>query len=134
LSGHTQSKSAGSSLILYWLQSHTYLHSTFRPWHVFVDTSPGTDADFAVAAIFDVEPTLDELNTAIVECLEGSKHEDEFVAQQMQQALDEGQLDKVSDMIGGVLEKYSDNNDDNDDDEEDFDDDEDFDMFDEDSV
>jgi hypothetical protein len=104
---------------------------TFRPWHVFVDTSPSTDAGFEVAAIFDVEPTLDELNTAIVECLEGSEREDEIVAQQMQQALEEGQLDKVSDMIGEALEKYSD------DDEEDVDndeDDDDFDMFDEDSV
>ena len=119
-----------------------------RPWHVFVDTSPGTDSDFEVAATFDQEPTQDELNYAIVECLEGSEREDEIVAQQMQQALEEGQLDRVSDMIGAALEKYSEDvdenekaNDDEDgeakDDDGDDDDDEpnsDFDMFEEDSV
>lgn len=91
-----------------------------RPWHVFVDLSPDTDADFEVAATFDNEPSLDELNVAIVECLEGSEREDELVAQQMQQALEEGQLDRVSDMVGEALE--------GDDDEDDFD------MFEEDSV
>lgn len=99
-----------------------------RPWHVFVDTSPDTDADFEVAATFDDEPTSEELNFAIVECLEGSEREDEIVAQQMQQALEEGQLDRVSDMIGSVLD-LDDEEDDSDDDE-----DEDFDMFEEDSV
>lgn len=99
-----------------------------RPWHVFVDTSPDTDTDFEVAATFDEEPTLEELNMAIVECLEGSEREDELVAQQMQQALEEGQLDRVSDWIGEVLDHL---------DEEDEDkerSDEDFDMFEEDSV
>jgi hypothetical protein len=64
------------------------------PWHVFVDTSPATDADFVVAATFDKEPELDEINTAIVECLEGSEREDEIVAQQMQQQIEmeSGQL------------------------------------------
>lgn len=71
-----------------------------RPWHVFVDTSPDTDADFEVAATFDEEPTQDDVNFAIVECLEGSEREDEIVAQQMQEALEAGQLDRVSDMLG----------------------------------
>lgn len=71
-----------------------------KPWHIFVDTSPDTDADFEVAATFDEEPTQDDVNFAIVECLEGSEREDELVAQQMQQALEEGQLDRVADMLG----------------------------------
>eukprot|EP00547_Thalassionema_nitzschioides_P005363 CAMPEP_0194199856 /NCGR_PEP_ID=MMETSP0156-20130528/711_1 /TAXON_ID=33649 /ORGANISM="Thalassionema nitzschioides, Strain L26-B" /LENGTH=542 /DNA_ID=CAMNT_0038924799 /DNA_START=236 /DNA_END=1864 /DNA_ORIENTATION=+ len=70
-----------------------------KPWHIFVDTSPDTDADFEVAATFDEEPTQDDVNFAIVECLEGSEREDELVAQQMQQALEEGQLDRVADML-----------------------------------
>ena len=82
-----------------------------RPWHVFVDTSPDTDSDFQVAATFDVEPTLDEINLSIVECLEGSEQEDEIVAQQMQQALEDGQLNKVSDMIGEALERYNEDKD-----------------------
>jgi len=64
-----------------------------------------------------------------VECLEGSEREDEIVAQQMQQALDEGQLDRVSDMIGNVLDHFDDEDDEGDEDEDD-----DFDMFEEDSV
>ena len=61
---------------------------------------------------------MDELNSAIVECLEGSEREDEIVAAQMQQALEEGQLDE--------LEKYSDDEtkmilEDEDDDDKDFD-------------
>jgi len=71
-----------------------------KPWHVFVDTSPDTDADFEVAATFDSEPTQEDVNYAIVECLEGSEQEDEIVAQQMQAALDAGQLNRVSDMLG----------------------------------
>lgn len=71
---------------------------------------------------------MEELNGAIVECLEGSEREDEIVAQQMQQALEEGQLDRVSDMIGEALEKYDIKEEDLDDDEDDFD------MFEEDSV
>ena len=71
-----------------------------RPWHVFVDTSPDTDADFEVAATFDTEPTQEDVNYAIVECLEGSEREDELVAQQMQAALEAGQLNRVSDMLG----------------------------------
>lgn len=59
-----------------------------KPWHVFVDVSPDTDADFVVADTFTEEPTSEEVNHAIVECLEGSEREDELVAQQMQQALD----------------------------------------------
>ena len=65
-----------------------------------MDTSPDTDADFEVAATFDEEPTQDDVNFAIVECLEGSEREDELVAQQMQQALEAGQLDRVADMLG----------------------------------
>lgn len=70
-----------------------------RPWHVFVDTSPDSDADFEVAATFDECPTSDEVNYAIVECLEGSEREDELVAQQMQEALESGQLNTVSDIL-----------------------------------
>lgn len=70
-----------------------------KPWHVFVDTSPGTDADFVVAATYDNEPSPQEVNIAIVECLEGSEREDELVAQQMQEALESGQLDRVSKML-----------------------------------
>ena len=40
------------------------------------------------------------MNYAIVECLEGSEKEDEIVAQQMQAALEAGQLNRVSDMLG----------------------------------
>jgi len=71
-----------------------------RPWHVFVDTSPDTDADYEVAATFDEAPSIDDVNNSIVECLEGSEREDELVAQQMQEALDAGQLSKVSEMLG----------------------------------
>ena len=91
------------------IYASVYLTTFVRPWHVFVDTSPDTDADFEVAATFDEEPTLDELNMAIVECLEGSEREDEIVAQQMQQALEDGQLDRVSDMIGEALNQYDEN-------------------------
>jgi hypothetical protein len=104
-----------------------------RPWHIFVDLSPNTNADFEVAATFDKEPTMDEVNFAIVESLEGSEREDEIVAQQMQQALEDGQLDQVSDMISDTLDKYFEDDEDDDtsmgDDEDD-----DFDMFEEDSV
>lgn len=66
---------------------------------MFVDTSPGTDSDFEVAGTFADEPTMEEINFAIVECLEGSEREDEIVAKQMQEALDEGQLDGVGGLI-----------------------------------
>lgn len=102
-----------------------------RPWHVFVDLSPDTDSDYEVAATFDEEPTLEQINYAIVECLEGSEVEDEIVAQQMQQALEEGQLNKVSDMISNALDPFDDEEDDA---GESPDEDEDFDMFEEDSV
>lgn len=101
-----------------------------RPWHVFVDLSPDTDADYEVAATFDEEPTMDQLNSAIVECLEGSEREDEIVAQQMQQALEEGQLDNISGMISKALGKYDDDDEMMTLDEEE----DDFDMFEEDSV
>ena len=42
---------------------------------------------------------MEEINFSIVECLEGSEREDEIVAKQMQQALDEGQLDGVEGII-----------------------------------
>jgi len=71
-----------------------------RPWHVFVDTSPDTDADFEVAATFDDAPSQDDVNYAIVECLEGSEREDELVATQMQEALESGQLNAVSEILG----------------------------------
>ena len=47
-----------------------------------------------------MEPTQEDVNYAIVECLEGSEREDEIVAQQMQAALESGQLNRVSDMLG----------------------------------
>ena len=85
-----------------------------RPWHVFVDTSPDTDADFEVAATFDEEPSQEDVNFAIVECLEGSEIEDELVAQQMQQALESGQLDRVSEMLEQIsgFEDFADESDD----------------------
>lgn len=95
-----------------------------------MDTNPGTNADFEVAATFVFEPSLDEINLAIVECLEGSEREDEIVAQQMQQALDEGQLDRVADMIEKALSSDGDE-DESEDDGDPYDD---FDMFEEDSV
>lgn len=101
-----------------------------RPWHVFIDLSPDTDADYEVAATFDQEPSIDQINFAIVECLEGSEREDEIVAQQMQQALEEGQLDKVSEMISNALGE----NDDENGMMNMYEEDDDFDMFDEDSV
>ena len=87
------------SFILIWYFPSP-LSSYKRPWHVFVDTSPDTDADFEVAATFDTEPTQEDVNYAIVECLEGSEREDELVAQQMQAALEAGQLNRVSEMLG----------------------------------
>eukprot|EP00977_Amphora_coffeiformis_P008259 scaffold1858_cov267-Amphora_coffeaeformis.AAC.2 len=92
-----------------------------NPWNVFVDISPDTDADFVVAATFAQEPTPHELNTAVIECLQGSEEEDELVAQQMQQALEAGQLDRVSELLGSMGLDFSD---DEDDDGEDDDDDE----------
>ena len=94
-----------------------------RPWHVFVDTSPDSDADFEVAATFDEIPSAEEVNLAIVECLEGSEREDELVAQQMQEALELGQLNTVSEMMGiPNVEIDSELYDDDDDDEEEDDD------------
>jgi hypothetical protein len=101
-----------------------------RPWHVFVDLSPYTNSDYEVAATFDEEPSLDQINFAIVECLEGSEAEDEIVAQQMQQALEEGQLNQISDMIGDVMERVDYVTDAT----NEIDDEDDFDMFEEDSV
>lgn len=49
---------------------------------------------------FDIEPTQEDVNFAIVECLEGSEREDELVAQQMQAALEAGQLNRVAGMLG----------------------------------
>ena len=102
-----------------------------KPWHVFVDLSPDTDADFEVAATFDEEPTQEEVNRSIVECLEGSEEEDELVAQQMQQALENGQLDRVTEMLGSMgldfLDEEAESDDDNDEGET-------WDLFGEDSV
>ena len=106
-----------------------------RPWHVFVDTSPDTDADFEVAATFDQEPTADEVNLSIVECLEGSEQEDELVAKQMQQALETGQLDRVSELLGSLgFEAFDEKDSDDEDEDSDDDDDETWDLFREDSV
>ena len=94
-----------------------------NPWNVFVDTSPDTDADFVVAGTFADEPTADDVNSAIIECLEGSEEEDELVAQQMQQALESGQLDRVSELLGDLgLDIFDEDEDDeeNDDDDDDL--------------
>jgi hypothetical protein len=86
-----------------------------RAWHVFVDTSPDTDADYEVAAIFADEPSIDQVNNAIVECIEGSELEDELVAQQMQQAFESGQLDRVSELLASMgLDDLDDDDDDDD--------------------
>lgn len=104
-------------------------HHFFRPWHVFVDISPATDADFVVAATFDYEPRIEEINMSIVECLEGSEREDEIVAQQMQQALD---------MENGNILNHdntnSDNEKENGDNEDDDDDCDFYDLWNEDSI
>mmetsp|Transcript_28551 Transcript_28551/g.66857 ORF Transcript_28551/g.66857 Transcript_28551/m.66857 type:complete len:688 (+) Transcript_28551:292-2355(+) len=89
-----------------------------KPWHVYVDTSPDTDADFTIAGSFDNAPTPHDIQTAIIECLEGSEREDEIVAQQMQTALESGQLDRVNEMLGSMgLEIFEDEDDDDDDDD-----------------
>ena len=106
-----------------------------RPWHVFVDTSPDTDADFSIAATFDDVPSMEEINYAIVECLEGSEEEDDIVKQQMQDALDSGQLDRVTDMLWSMgLDKLEENENEEGNDEDEDDDDIYRDMFGEDSV
>jgi hypothetical protein len=89
-----------------------------RPWHVFVDVSPDTNADFVIAETFDVEPTSEQVNQAIVECLQGSEREDELVAQQMQEALESGQLDRISEMLKAFEDELSDEEDDYDDDDD----------------
>ena len=93
-----------------------------KPWHIFVDTSPDTDADFEVAATFDEYPSQDDINYAIVECLEGSEREDELVAQQMQEAIESGQLDSISDMLGltNIDERVGPDDEENDDDDDEF--------------
>lgn len=100
-----------------------------KPWHVFVDTSPDTDADFEVAATFEDEPTQEEVYMAVVECLEGSAREDELVAQQMQLALETGQLDRISEMLGSMGVDIFDDHEDSDDDEDEDDDDDDDDIY-----
>jgi Domain of unknown function (DUF1995) len=97
-----------------------------HPWNVFVDTSPDdAAADFEVAAVFDVEPTTSEIHNSIVTCLEGSEQEDEVVAQQMQQAYEAGQLDRVTELLFPILYDEEDlDSDDDDDDEIDDNDDE----------
>ena len=55
---------------------------------------------FVFQQTFDIEPTQEDVNFAIVECLEGSEREDELVAQQMQAALEAGQLNRVADILG----------------------------------
>ena len=94
-----------------------------NPWNVFVDISPDTDADFVVAATFAQEPTPHELNTAVIECLQGSEEEDELVAQQMQQALEAGQLDRVSELLGAMGLDFSEDEDNDSDDDDDSDED-----------
>lgn len=74
-----------------------------HPWHVFVDTSPDTDADFCIAGTFEAAPSLEEIQLSIIECLEGSEEQDNLVAQQMQQALEMGQLDRVSEILSEIM-------------------------------
>jgi hypothetical protein len=91
-----------------------------RPWHVFVDISPDTDADFVVAGTFATEPTANDVTDSIIECLEGSEQEDELVAQQMQQAYESGQLDRVSELLGDLgLDLFDDENEDDEEDDQD---------------
>lgn len=71
-----------------------------------------------MAATFDEEPTTDEVNFAIIECLEGSEREDELVAQQMQEALESGQLNKVSETLLYLSGSGDDEEDDEEDDDE----------------
>jgi hypothetical protein len=92
-----------------------------HPWNIFVDTSPDdTSADFEVAAVYANEPTTSEIHNAIVTCLEGSEQEDEVVAQQMQQAYEAGQLDRISELL---LPELFDEDDDDQDETDDNDDD-----------
>ena len=49
--------------------------------------------------------------------MEGSEREDELVAQQMQEALEAGQLTRISEMLGDLEEE--DNNDEDDEEEDD---------------
>ena len=70
--------------------------------------------DFEVAATFDVEPTVEDVHQSIVECIEGSELEEELVAQQMQAALEAGQLEKVNEMLEfGNIDDVPDNRDEN---------------------
>ena len=72
--------------------------------------------DFEVAATFDIEPTVEDVHQSIVECIEGSELEEELVAQQMQAALEAGQLEKVNEMLEfGNIDDVPDNRDENDD-------------------
>jgi len=86
---------------------------------VFVDTSLDSTADFQVADTFHEEPTREDLNSSIIEFLEGSEREDDLVAQQMQKALEEGQLDRilkafpVTEEKDSSTEDYVNNDDDN---------------------
>lgn len=90
-----------------------------NPWHIFVDVSPNTDADFTIAGTYDCAPTPDEVQISIIECLEGSKREDEIVAEQMQKALETGQLDGLSEMLGTMgLDIFDDVFDEDDEDDE----------------
>ena len=95
-----------------------------------MDVSPATDADFVVAATFDEEPGIDEVNTAIVECLEGSEREDEIVAQQMQQQLELQTGEMLKQNTDDESQDNSENdNDASDDDDDDDDDDDEYDDF-----
>jgi len=60
-----------------------------RPWHVFVDVAPKREeADFEVAATFDVQPSKDDVYKAIVECLEGSEEEEMLVLKEMEEMIE----------------------------------------------
>jgi len=72
-----------------------------------------------------------------VECLEGSEREDELVAQQMQAALESGQLNRVSEMLGLAPDVEIDEDDDQSIDKkknQEDEDDDDFNYFNEDSL
>ena len=75
-----------------------------RPWHVFVDTSPDSDIDYEVAATFEKQPGQDDVNEAIVACLQGSQEEDELVAREMKEALEAGQLENVASRLSANLD------------------------------
>lgn len=89
-----------------------------RPWHIFVDLAPDEDVDFEVAATFDEEPSVEDVHASIVECIEGSEIEEELVAQQMQAALEAGQLENANKWLDIESQKDEDEDDNNEENED----------------